>query len=216
MPLPEKEDPVLKSQRTVLSRRQFVTKVVPACALTCLAGRPILALAQSDEAAEEEVKHKFDRDSGRKLTNRQLLANQYKEFIDLSKALSEEMGTEKFLKFLLDYTEKKGLAIGEWHASNSPDTRFTTYVNTFKDPRYDVSLTMEILEDTDTVFEIKVTECLWASVFREADAGEIGYAAVCYGDYSWARGFNPKIEMVRDQTLMQGHACCNHRYLWKG
>jgi hypothetical protein len=189
---------------------------MPACALTCLAGGPALVLAQSDEAAEEEIKHKFDRDSERKLTHRQLLSIRYGEFIRLSKALSEEMGGDEFLRFLTDYTEKNSLAIGERHAAASPDNRFTTYVNTFKDPRYDASLTMEIIEDTDTVFEIKVTECLWASVFRDADAGDIGYAGVCYGDYAWARGFNPKIEMVRDKTLMQGHACCNHRYLWRG
>jgi hypothetical protein len=25
--------------------------------------------------------------------------------------------------------------------------------------------------------------------------------------------FNPDIKMVRDKILMQGHDCCNHRYL---
>lgn len=39
---------------------------------------------------------------------------------------------------------------------------------------------------------------------------------MCFGDFAFAKAFNPNIEMVRDKTLMQGHACCNHRYLWKG
>ena len=57
---------------------------------------------------------------------------------------------------------------------------------------------MEIVEDTDTAFELKVGECIWADTFRRAE------------------GFNSKIEMVRDLTLMQGHSICNHCYLWKG
>jgi hypothetical protein len=30
------------------------------------------------------------------------------------------------------------------------------------------------------------------------------------------KGFNPKIKLVRDKTLMQGHEYCNHRYIWTG
>jgi hypothetical protein len=47
-------------------------------------------------------------------------------------------------------------------------------------------------------------------------AGDIGYAMVCWGDYAWAEGFNPKIKLVRDKTLMEGHDRCNHRYIWTG
>ena len=49
----------------------------------------------------------------------------------------------------------------------------------------------------------------------DAKLGHIGHAHVCYGDYAWARGFNPKIKMVRDKTLMQGHEYCNHRYIFE-
>jgi hypothetical protein len=61
-----------------------------------------------------------------------------------------------------------------------------------------------------------MTECIWAKTFLDANAGDIGYAQICIGDYTWAESFNPKITMVRDKTLMQGHDICNHRYLWKG
>ena len=78
------------------------------------------------------------------------------------------------------------------------------------------SLAMEIIEDTDTVFEIRVTDCLAAEAYLPYKAGDIGYAAVCWGDYNWASDFNPKIKLIRDKTLMQGHDCCNHRYIWSG
>jgi hypothetical protein len=76
------------------------------------------------------------------------------------------------------------------------------------------ALTLEIVEDTEKVFELKVTECLWATVFKSAGLeGEIGHAAVCNMDYAWPRAFNPDFKMERSKTLMQGDDCCNHRYI---
>lgn len=61
--------------------------------------------------------------------------------------------------------------------------------------------------------ELKVSECLWAKTFRGAEAGDLGNALVCDSDYAAAEGFNPKMRMIRSKTLMQGHDCCNHRYV---
>jgi len=55
---------------------------------------------------------------------------------------------------------------------------------------------------------------LWASVFRDAGlGGEIGHAAVCNMDFFWPRAFNKRFKMERSKALMQGHECCNHRYI---
>jgi hypothetical protein len=79
------------------------------------------------------------------------------------------------------------------------------------------SLTGEVVEDTEGVFELRVTECLWEAVFREAGlAGEIGHAAVCNMDYSWPPAFDPAFKMERTKTLMRGQDCCNHRYIDTG
>jgi hypothetical protein len=76
------------------------------------------------------------------------------------------------------------------------------------------SMSYDIVEDTEEAFEIKVTECLTEDIFRELDAADIGYACVCHADYALPVAFNPKIKMVRDKTLMEGHDCCNHRYIY--
>jgi hypothetical protein len=76
------------------------------------------------------------------------------------------------------------------------------------------TLREQIGEDSENAHEIRVTECVWASVFREAGLdGEIGHAAVCNMDFTWPTAFNPKFKMERDHTLMQGHDYCNHRYI---
>jgi predicted ArsR family transcriptional regulator len=200
-----------------ISRRQFFTRVMPACAVTCLGAGKLAGFSAPEWGSQaQEGKHKFDNIFDRPLTYRQFFGVRYGEFIRLAKSLEKEMGREKLLDFLMKDTQARGIQIGQQQAKRSPDTSFETYVKTFKDPSYDKTLTKQVIEDTDTAFELKVTECIWASVFLQAKAGDIGYATVCYGDYSWAEGFNPKIKLIRDKTLMQGHEYCNHRYVWEG
>jgi hypothetical protein len=81
---------------------------------------------------------------------------------------------------------------------------------------YAYSLTFTIIEDTDKAIEQKITECLYAKTFRDADAADIGYAYCCYADFPAAQAYNPKLRLIRTKTLMQGHDCCNHRYVWEG
>lgn len=200
-----------------INRRQFISRVVPACSVACLGAGNLLAWTSPEMMTTfQEEEHKFEKEFGRKLSIKQFYAVRYGEFIRIAKALEKEMGKEKMIEFLKKNTQERMRIEGLNHAKNSPDNSFKTYVNTFRPPKYSDSLTHEIVEDTDTAFELKVSECIWAKTFLDANAGEIGFAHICYGDYTWAESFNPKIKMVRDKTLMQGHEICNHRYLWTG
>jgi len=200
-----------------INRRQFMTRLMPACVLGCLGFKSALGSDLFEAGSSiQEAKHKFDSPFDRPLTNRQFFNVRYGEFIQLAKALEKEMGEEKLLDFLRMNTRARLLQAGQEQAQRSPDKSFATYVKTFKGPQYDKTLTMQIVEDTDTAFELKVTECIWASTFLQAEAGDIGYAAVCSGDFAWTEGFNPKIKLIRDKTLMQGYDFCNHRYIWEG
>lgn len=58
-----------------------------------------------------------------------------------------------------------------------------------------------------------MTECLWAATFRAAGAEDIGYATICHPDFATTTAFNPRMRMIRTKTLMQGHDCCNHRWV---
>jgi len=200
-----------------ISRRQFISKAMPACSVACFGAGHLLAWRPAEaKAVFQEEKHKFDNELQRKLTVKQFYATQYREFIQLAKALEKEMGKDKLIEFLKKATQERMLKMAQNHAKNSTDNSFKTYVSTFRPPRYKDVLTHVVVEDTDTAFELKVTECIWAKTFLDAKAGDIGYAHVCFGDYTWAEGFNPQIKMVRNKTLMQGDELCNHRYIWTG
>ncbi|MBE0675753.1 MAG: L-2-amino-thiazoline-4-carboxylic acid hydrolase, partial [Bacteroidales bacterium] len=110
--------------------------------------------------------------------------------------------------------EKGSYQIGQGAAQRNGENSFSSYANLFKGPAFEETLTMDIIEDTEEAFEIKVTECLAYEICKaEKCDGELGNACICHGDYAMAEGYNPKIKLIRDKTLMQGHGFCNHRYI---
>ena len=199
------------------SRRHFLTKVVPGCAMACLGAKNAFSrIASGLRQDDAQTKHKFDEDFGM-LTYRQLSEMNTRTVVDLVRALEKEMGKEKVNAFLRNFSTEQLLMRGKMQAAQSKQHDLQSYVSMFKDnPLFQKALTVEIVEDNDQAFEMKVTECLTAATFLSKEAGDIGYALVCWGDYAWAEGYNPKIKLIRDKTLMEGHACCNHRYVWTG
>jgi len=198
------------------SRRNFLTKAVPACALTCAFGKDIFGMMKAVYPQDKpKAQGIFDTEFERKLTYRQFFAMNYRDSMEMMKALEGEMGKEKTIEFLKKTTTKRLTELGKVQAERSPDNTLNTYVEQFRSG-YANTLKKEIVEDSEKAFELKVTECIWASTFLDAKMGDYGYAWVCWGDYAWAQGFNPKIRMVRDKTLMQGDCCCNHRYIYEG
>jgi hypothetical protein len=207
-----------KSKLFESNRREFITRVIPACSALCLGGGKLLALTPSGNGSTiQQETHIFDQEYPRRLTYKQFFAARYGEFLRLATALEKEFGKEKTIELLKKFTAEGMMQLGQTQAEKATDQNLKTYTAQFSNPdAYKNTLTKEVVEDTDKAFELKVTECIWATTFLNAKAGDIGYAAVCWGDYAWAEGFNPKIKLVRDKTLMQGHDYCNHRYVWTG
>jgi len=202
---------------TKFSRRDLLTKAIPACAIVCIAPCKALSLTNSSkELVLQEGKHKFDTEMESKLTYRQLFYLQYSDIITFSKYLKQELGDKDALELIKKISDKRSINTGVLQAQQIGDNSLQAFVQQFKNPlTYNYSLTKEIIEDTDNSFEVKVTECLWADVFRSQDAADIGFAWICFGDYSWPKGFNPNLKMVRDKTLMEGDDYCNHRYVYE-
>jgi hypothetical protein len=201
-----------------LDRRCFLAQVIPACSLACLcAGRGAAAGSVEQDAPENGGQHKFDVEFEEKTSTLRKTTEENRYYIDFIKTLQSELEEEELIRLLNIHSTDWGRRIAKRHAEASPDNSFNSFVANFRPPRYANSLTLEITEDTDKVFGLRVTECVWAKVFRDAGlGGEIGHAAVCNMDYSWPRSFNENFKMERTKTLMQGDDHCNHRYLDTG
>lgn len=210
-----------KALETGSSRREFLGRILPACAVTCLGLKGLPLLGQSPPASGQAPagKHKFDEEIPMKLTFRTFFDLQYgRSFVGLLTFFSAKLGPEKAVELLKEWSTGESTEAGKRTAQRLGASDFTALKKFFSpaNPGYKNTLTLEVVESTDRAHELKVTECLWADCFLKNKAGDLGYASVCFGDYAFARAFNPQIEMVRDKTLMQGHSICNHRYLWKG
>ena len=129
----------------------------------------------------------------------------------------KEFGEDSFLEALRKVASECALKAGQDTARQLPSNDLAAF-KAGGEPGYFGKhvLTLEMVEDTPQAFEVRVTECLWAKMFREMGAAEIGYSLICHRDYADCQGFNPKITMIRSKTLMQGDDCCNHRFVWEG
>ncbi len=164
-----------------------------------------------------EEKHKFDWPMSHALTYRQKFKLEYAEhLIPYLKILEKEIGRDQVIETLKTLAVQEASRYAEevraqglnnldvFRKSYNPDA-----------PGYKEILTIEVLEDTETVYEIKITECIWAQVFREAGAADYGLAAVCAGDVPFARFVNPNIDCELTGTCMEGKPFCILRYFVK-
>ena len=197
----------------ILNRREFVSRLVTIGSLVCLGSCGLFAMSRSrQEGKPKKATHKFLEDSG------MTYAQVYKLAAD-----------NLFIPMMRELTDRVGMDVIEEASANAMKKRVKEYVKRlerrdlatlaafFKSPSPIAkhTFTREIIQDTDTVFEMKFTECLWAKTFREAQAADLGFSCICFADYAMAETYNPKITLIRNKTLMQGHDCCNHKYVFK-
>jgi len=192
----------------------LLTRTAPACAAACIGlGRfPGLSALINDPAVQEQ--HKFDVPEDATMTPRQRGQMMTGSAIGMIRTFKDELGDAELIRILNLFSAERGTMAGSRQAARAEDRAFQTFVEVFRPPNLESSLTHEVVEDTEKVFALEVRECLWAELFKAAGMdGEIGHAAVCNMDYYWPTAFNPTFKMERDKTLMQGHDICNHRYV---
>ena len=193
----------------ISTRRCFLSTAGPLCALACLKGGEVLG--------QDAAKHKFDTPVDKIPTLRESFANQFGPVIGLARTMESQLGNGKTIDILKKGAYDYGYQRGQQQAKDAEQPSLHAYTRQFTDPKaFENTVTMSVVEDGPRAVELRVTECLWASTFLDAKAGDIGYAFICYGDYGWTKGYSEGFELIRDKTLMQGHDHCNHRYVAKG
>lgn len=196
-----------------MKRREFVTRTAAACSLFCCGGGSLFALLRhGQEAGASVAKHKFLKDAGMSYDEIFQMAVG-RLFLPTMRVVVDKFGMDEVQTAIMDGMKQR---VKE-QVKNLPSRELPDFAQFFKspDPFSANTLTLKIVQDSDKVFEMRVSECLWAKTFREANAADLGFKLVCSGDYVTAEAFNANIKLIRDKTLMQGHDCCNHKYVVK-
>ena len=77
------------------------------------------------------------------------------------------------------------------------------------------ALRVETLEQSDERLDFNVVRCRYAEMYREMGLGDIGHLLSCNRDGALCEGYDPRLELTRTQTIMQGASHCNFRYQWR-
>lgn len=134
------------------------------------------------------------------------------------KNLAKDIGHDRFIEMLERASSEAAVDEAKKSTQNLPKKDLAALFADIKSDSYFWKhvVTYKFVEETDKAAEARITECLWAKTFREMDAADIGYAAICYPDFATTPAFNPKLKMTRTKTLMQGHDGRNHRWVMEG
>jgi hypothetical protein len=197
----------------MLSRRDLF-QVLPAGAAACL-GCASAALCAAQTAASPTAQvppagfgEKAD------MTWQQVFDFSFRGYARVMKNLAAQIGPDAFFPMLQKAASDVIADRVKSSLPSMPRRDISVVAQLIKtNPIYRYALVCDVVEESESAFEIHVSQCLWAKTFRAQEAGDVGYAAVCHPDYMAATTLNPKMRMIRTKTLMQGHDCCNHRWV---
>ena len=125
--------------------------------------------------------------------------------------LIESHGKEVATKTIADSVRKASIAQAA-EMAEGVETSMTTFQDIYEMWTRGGALEYEVLKHTETEFDFDVTRCRYAEMYREMGLGDIGHLLSCQRDGTFCEGYDPRIKMKRDQTIMQGADRCTFRY----
>lgn len=198
-----------KSIFSIHNRREFISAIIPVCAFSCMGIRNSHALESLRRRPQEPSgKHKFQKEWGH--TYEEAFKWRYGFYIDIMEEFSKYLGRNRLIKMIMRAVDDSN-PINE---NSDPNFSFLEWIG--DGSIFQNMMTYDIIERSENAYEIYVTECLWTKTFQERNAADIGYATVCYSDFSAAKADHSKITLKRTKTIMQGHGYCDHRWVWEG
>ncbi len=195
-------------------RRQLLVQMVSAGAFACLLCRRGLAAGQQEKGAAPAAKNKYQAPCEMSYEELFQFAYAY-DFIPAMKAMGAEISRKKLVDMLSRAYSAAAVANVRERLKVNAKNDLATWTADLRNPTplYRNALTYKLVADAPTAVEARITECLWAKMFREADAADIGNACLCQTEFAALKAFNPKIKLTFTKTLMQGNDCCNPRYV---
>ncbi|MEM9473511.1 MAG: L-2-amino-thiazoline-4-carboxylic acid hydrolase [Pseudomonadota bacterium] len=147
------------------------------------------------------------------LEQRRIEANIIKPIYEEMKA---EIGDEKARKIISAAIIKNAIEHGAAYAKNEGGT---TSLQSFHAllPQWKANgaLEVDMLEETESTVSYNVTRCQYAEMYKEMGLADIGHLLSCGRDGTFCKGYDPRISLVRTQTIMQGATHCDFRYSFK-
>lgn len=196
-------------------RRKFLTRQLPAGALVCLGCKNLLAAEGMKSMPQEIVqKSKYQTDSG--MTTEDVFKFAYGYSLPIFQFMEKKLGKERLIELLKGASAENSEGLMKSFTKGVPGNMKTLsdMVKAWmSSPPYSNGFSYLVTEESDTIFEIKYTECPAAKFYREMNASDIGYAIECAGSDKMAKAFNPRMEAKSAGNMMKGDDFCIERFI---
>jgi hypothetical protein len=73
----------------------------------------------------------------------------------------------------------------------------------------DNAIQIEVLEQRRKKFSFNVFRCRYVEMYQHLGVPELGKMLSCNRDFAFIEGFNPNIQLIRTQTIMEGSDICD-------
>jgi hypothetical protein len=128
------------------------------------------------------------------------------------KAFSTEFGEERVKEILMRVNMADAREYGRALAQSLGSATIADLVRESENWSVGGALEEEVLEETDKTFFLNVTRCRYAEEYETLGIRDWGVALSCCRDKGFVQGFNPRMKLVRTQTVMERAAYCDFRY----
>ena len=135
----------------------------------------------------------------------------------LYQEMVERVGQHKAEQILESAIQKAAIDEGRQFAAqsaSSDQSPMRRFIDLFEQWTTGGALEVDTLLESDERFEFNVTRCRYAEMYQEMGLGHIGRLLSCNRDGTFCHGFDDRITLKRDQTIMDGAPCCTFRYAY--
>lgn len=144
------------------------------------------------------------------LAQRRIEANIIRPIYEEMKA---QLGNEVARKIISAAITRNAVEQGAAYAeSEGGDTSLESFHALLPQWKANGALEVEMLEETGTDVHYNVTRCQYAEMYKDMGLAEIGHLLSCGRDATFCKGYDPRISLIRTQTIMQGASHCDFRY----
>lgn len=127
------------------------------------------------------------------------------------RAFMDKLGRDEALAVLEPVIEDLAHKSGEAAASMAGGSSIDHFVKALEAWSAGDAYQFEVVKQTPDAYEWNVTRCVYAEMYERLGMADLGFHLSCARDFAMVTGFNPKMQLKRTMTRMQGDPICDFR-----
>jgi len=131
----------------------------------------------------------------------------------LLRGFINEIGYAKAMEIASAAIQNDAIQVGKRMAENGGNTMQDLLRVIRESWAAENALEFTVLEETDQRLSFDVTRCRYAELYTRLGIKEFGCCLSCDRDAPLINSFNPRMKLIRTQTIMQGAALCDFRII---